>query len=217
MSQNISANTAMARNLWPCHACGQMHAASILPQGHMARCVRCDALLHSRIDQSLSKTWALVIAGLILYIPANLYPVMTITMMGRPQPSTILAGVQDLFTSGSWVVGLLVFCASIVVPLAKLLGLIYLLISVQARSTWRSRDRTRLHRVISMIGRWSMLDLFLLSILVALVKLGALATVEPGLGAVAFAAVVILTMLAAHSFDPRLIWDTPQSTQASTS
>ena len=199
--------TARASNQVRCHRCGQLHVARSAPSRHATHCARCATSLHGRIPNSVSNTWALVIAGLILYVPANLYPVMTIELYGQPQPSTIYTGVRDLFASGSWIVGLLVFAASIVVPLAKLLGLSFLLVTVQARSTWRPRDRTLLFRVIRTIGRWSMLDVFLLSILVALVKLGMIATITPGVGATAFAAVVIITMFAAESFDPRLMWD----------
>ncbi len=198
-----------------CHTCGLVHAARTLPPGHAAHCARCRVRLRKRVKNSVSKTWALVIAGLILYVPANLYPVMTIELFGQPQPSTIYTGVRELMANGMWLVALLVFAASIVVPLAKLLGLSYLLITVQARSVWRPRDRTLLYRVISVIGRWSMLDIFLLSILVALVKLGAIATIEPGMGATAFAAVVIITMFAATTFDPRLIWDIEEARQHS--
>ena len=156
---------------------------------------------------------ALVIAAFIFYIPANLYPVMTIELLGRPDPNTILTGVQELFQSGMWEIGLLVFSASILVPLLKLIGLSYLLLCV-----WRSRngarvdgkvrrDRTRLYRTIEFIGRWSMLDMFLVSMLVALVRFGAIASIEPGIGATSFALVVVITMFAAESFDPRLLWD----------
>lgn len=155
----------------------------------------------------ISKTWALVLTGFILYIPANLFPIMSLDILGSTQKETILSGVTELFQSGMWAIGLLVFCASITVPLLKLIGLSYLLISIQCGWIPRQRDRTRLYRVVEFVGRWSMLDVFLLSILVAVVNLGQVATIGPNIGSVFFAAVVITTMFAAHVFDPRLIWD----------
>lgn len=160
-----------------------------------------------RKPASIQRTWALVITALVLYIPANLLPIMTMDYMGNTEADTIFAGVKSLFASGMWLVGLLIFCASITIPLMKLLGLAFLLISVQGSWHWRLQDRTRLYRVINLIGRWSMLDVFLLSILVGLVQLGNIATIVPGLGAYAFASVVVITMFATRCFDPRLIWD----------
>ena len=176
-------------------------------------CPRCHATLHQRRPNSLTRTTALVIAGFILYVPANLYPVMTIELLGRPEPNTIFTGVKELFQSGMWEIGLLVFTASILVPLMKLVGLSYLLVGVyRARRGVRPsnklrRERTRLFRAIEFVGRWSMLDMFLLSMLVALVRFGAIASIDPGIGATSFAMVVVITMFAAASFDPRLIWD----------
>jgi paraquat-inducible protein A len=140
--------------------------------------------------------------------------VMTVISFGKGEPDTILSGVKALIEVGMWPVALLVFFASITVPVLKLIGLIYLLVSVQLRSTWRPRDRTAMFRVIEVVGRWSMVDIFMLSILVALVNLGSIAQIEPGAGAIAFAGVVILTMLASMSFDPRLIWDVQENHDA---
>ena len=170
-------------------------------------CPRCGASLHYRKPNSISRTWALIWAAIILYIPANVYPVMTVISFGKGSPDTILSGVKALAEHGMWPLALLVFFASITVPMAKLIGMIYLLLSVQRKSHWRPKDRTVLYRVTEVIGRWSMIDIFMISILVALVKLQAIATIEPGPGAISFAAVVVLTMFAAMSFDPRLIWD----------
>ncbi len=164
-------------------------------------------LVRPRKPASIQRTWALIIAALVLYVPANLLPIMRMDYMGNTEADTIFSGVQSLFASGMWIVGLLIFAASITIPLMKLIGLAFLLISIQGRWAWRLRDRTRLYRAIDLIGRWSMLDVFLLSILVALVKLGNIATIVPGYGAYCFAAVVVLTMFAARCFDPRLIWD----------
>jgi len=193
-----------------CHACDQV--CRLVPGGHV-QCPRCGAALHRRKPHSLARTWALVIAACILYVPANLLPVMTVTSFGQGEPDTILSGVKELIAAGMWPVALLVFFASITVPVLKIVTLIFLLVSVQRGSRWRPRDRTVLYRVIESVGRWSMVDIFMISILVALVNLGAIATILPGPGAIAFAAVVILTMIAAMSFDPRLIWDARERTR----
>jgi paraquat-inducible protein A len=172
-----------------------------------ARCPRCGAALARRKPNSLARTWALVIAAIVCYVPANVFPVMVVAGPGGSEADTILSGVQAMFAAGWFVVGGLIFFASITVPVLKLTILLGLLVSVQRRSRWRPRDRTRLYRVVEVVGRWSMLDMFVVSLTVALVQLGAVASVEPGIGASFFAAVVILTMFAASSFDPRLIWD----------
>ncbi len=187
-----------------CHGCHQLCRQDL---HELKTCERCGAGLHKRKPNSLAISWAMTIAACILYIPANLLPIMTVTQFGQGEPSTILGGVKLLLHAGMWPVAALVFFASIAVPVIKLTCLIYLLLSVQRRSTWRPRDRTILFRVVETVGRWSMVDIFMISILVALVSLGAIATVEPGAGAIAFAAVVIITMVAAMAFDPRLIWD----------
>ena len=197
-----------------CHACDQVVRAGA-PSHHVrVACPRCGAALHRRKPNSLARTWSLLLAACILYVPANLLPVMTVTSFGRGEPDTILSGVQALIAAGMWPVALLVFFASITVPVLKLTGLTFLLVSVQRRSAWRPRDRTLLYRIIESVGRWSMVDIFMISILVALVDLGSIATIEPGAGAVAFAAVVIITMLASMSFDPRLIWDRQETSHA---
>ena len=172
-----------------------------------ARCPRCDSRLRARKPDSLDRTWALLAAAAVLYIPANTLPVMTVISFGSGQPNTILSGVQELAARGMWPLAILVFFASITVPLLKLVGLSAMLLSVHRGARGRLRDRTRLYRVLVAIGRWSMIDIFMLSILVGLVRMGVLASVRPGLGAVSFCAVVILTMLAAMAFDPRLMWD----------
>jgi paraquat-inducible protein A len=172
-----------------------------------ADCPRCGAPLHSRKPNSIARTWALVLAAVVFYIPANVLPVTHTTSLGVVQSDTIMSGVIYFIHSGSWPIALVIFIASIFVPILKLLILSFLLISVQRRSQWRPVDRTRLYRITEAIGRWSMLDVFVVTILVALVHLGALATIEAGLGALFFAAVVVITMFAAEAFDPRLIWD----------
>ncbi len=198
--------TAAQLSLFNCHGCGKL---SRPPDGraHQLTCPRCSARLHLRKPNSLHRTWALVITAMILYLPANIYPIMTVKEFGHGDPHTILGGVIALLEVGSYVSALLVLFASVTVPLVKILGLIYLLLSVQCKWPWRPRDRTRWYRIIESVGRWSMIDVFMVSILVALVNLGVIAQVEPGLGAAFFCAVVIATMFAAGSFDPRLIWD----------
>ena len=189
-----------------CHVCGLVLDLSGTRKGQ-ATCPRCGAHMHHRKPDSLNRTWALVITAGILYIPANLFPVMTVISFGKGEPDTILSGVKVLIEANMWPLALLVFFASITVPMLKLLGLTFLLISVRRKSSWRLRDRTLLYRIIEFVGRWSMIDIFMISILIALVKLEAIATIEPGIGATSFAGVVILTMIASMMFDPRLMWD----------
>jgi paraquat-inducible protein A len=202
-----SSLTAARASLISCHACHQLsRMPAVLTHGD-AICPRCEAPLHLRKPNSISRTWALLIAAYILYIPANLLPVMTVISFGKGEADTILSGVKELIHAGMLPIALLVFFASITVPVLKLLSLTYLLLSVQYQSQWRPRERTKLYRITEVVGRWSMIDIFMISILIALVKLDAVATIEPGPGAISFASVVILTMFAAMSFDPRLIWD----------
>jgi paraquat-inducible protein A len=194
---------AAHRRLVMCERCSLLAPAG---NGH-GRCPRCSAALHARKPNSLSRTWALLIAAIVLYIPANAFPVMTVISFGRGQPDTILSGVKELFLHGMWPLALIVFFASIAVPVLKIVALSWLLVATQRKSRWRLRERTVLYRAIEFIGRWSMIDVFMISILVGLVQLGAVATIEPGVGVISFAAVVILTMFAAMAFDPRLMWD----------
>ena len=205
MSLAASLRTARQAGLLSCHTCGLLLQASTVP-GHLA-CPRCSTPVHSRKPQGLDRCAALTLTAAILYVPANVYPVMSVEFMGRGEPDTILSGVFKLLDHGNYAVAALVFFASVVVPLLKLVGLTYLNVSVRRRWQKRPRDRTVLYRIIEGVGRWSMLDIFMISILPALVKLGAVATIVPGIGATAFAAVVVITMFAAAAFDPRLIWD----------
>ncbi len=175
--------------------------------GHGASCPRCGAALHVRHPGSLERTWALVIAAALCYVPANALPVMTVTSLGKTQSDTILSGVVFLLTHGLWPLAAIVFTASIFVPIMKISILLLLLVSVHGSWEWRPVERTRLYRLTEAIGRWSMVDIYVVTILVALVHLGNLASIEAGAGAVFFGAVVVITMLAAESFDPRLIWD----------
>lgn len=170
-------------------------------------CPRCFAALHHRRPNSIHRTWALIIAACIFYIPANILPITHVVSFGKAQSDTILSGVVYFITSGMWPIALVIFIASILVPLFKLIILTGLLVSVHRKSAWRPRQRAQLYRMTEAVGRWSMLDIFVVTILVALVRLGSIASVEAGPGALFFAAVVVLTMFAVMSFDPRLIWD----------
>ncbi len=186
-----------------CEVCGLVSAAT--PDD--PRCPRCDTHLHTRKPDSISRTWALVIAAAVLYIPANYYPVLTVMQLGAGSPSTIIGGVEELLASRMYPLAALVFFASIAIPMLKLIGLVVMLVTTQTgRSGWL-RDRTRLYHTVRAVGRWSMIDIFMEALLGALVQFGSVVTIEPGVGAVAFCAVVILTILAAETFDPRLMWD----------
>jgi paraquat-inducible protein A len=194
-----------------CHSCHLLCRINFSQIGESLVCPRCGATLHHRKPNSLKRTWALVLAAFIFYIPANLLPVTVVTSLGKAQADTIMSGVIYFIGSGMWPVALVIFVASVLVPVLKLIILTYLLTSVQRKSTWRPKDRTRLYRITEVVGRWSMVDIFVVTILVALVNLGSLATIQAGPGAGFFAAVVVITMFAAMSFDPRLIWDAQES------
>ncbi len=197
--------TAARLGLLSCSVCGLLSrpAAGSLK----ADCPRCGEPLHVRKPESIKRTWAFIIAACIFYIPATIFPVMTTSTTFGGESDTILGGVILLWTTGSWPLALVVFIASFMVPLGKLVGLSFLLISVQSRAKWLTRWRTKLYRLIDIIGRWSMLDMFVVTLVVGMVQMQPLMWVTPEPGAVAFGAVVVLTMLAAQSFDPRLIWD----------
>lgn len=199
-------------HLISCHTCRLVSRIPDHTDKHQrAACPRCHATLHAREPDSVTRTWALTLAALVLYIPANLYPVLTVVQLGSGSPSTILGGVAELVSSGMYPLAALVFFASIAVPVLKLLGLMGLLICIQTRRTGRLRDRTQLYWIVNFVGRWSMIDIFMESLLGALVQFGSAVTIDPGFGAVAFAGVVVITMFAAEGFDPRLMWDAAQS------
>ena len=181
--------------------------------GNPGHCPRCGAALAWRRHNSVQYTWALIIAAAICYIPANVLPVLSTTAFGATESDTIMGGVIFLYASGSWPLALIVFVASVMIPLGKLLALAYLLITVKRGSIANMHDRTRIYYLVEFVGRWSMLDVFVDAFVVALVQLQPLMSVEPGLGVVFFMVVVVLTMLAAQSFDPRLIWDAASERQ----
>ena len=187
-----------------CHVCGNVCTA---PRRHKAGCPRCGSALHRRKPNVYAKTWAYLLAALILYIPANTLPVMFTGTLGRGTESTILEGVVEFWENGSWGVALVIFIASVAVPSIKFLVLGTLLVTCQRRSDWATAQRARLYRFVELIGYWSMLDVIVVALVSALVHFGALSSAAPRLGIVFFGFVVVLTMLAAMSFDPRLIWD----------
>jgi len=198
-------NSAAGQGLYSCHVCNLVSRRERVPG--TARCPRCGASLHFRKPGSVSRCWALLIAAYILYIPANLLIIMETGSLFSYRKDTIISGVVELWRSGSWEIAIIVFIASVMIPLLKLISLTLLLVSVQRRSSWHPKQRTHLYRLLELVGRWSMLDIYVVTLLAALVQLGSMATVKAGPAALAFGAVVALTMLASMQFDPRLIWD----------
>ena len=197
--------TAREAGLVACQRCGQVH-----PQGTPV-CVRCEGRLQSRDTQSIQRVWAWLIAGMIAYIPANIYPMLLTNTLVEHSESTIIGGAVDLAHHGSWGIAFIVFFASVVIPIGKFLAIIYLALSVQNRSISNPHGRHKAYELVEFIGRWSMIDVFVVAILSALVQLNTVATINPGIAAVSFAISVIFTMLSALSFDSRLIWDTDRT------
>jgi len=170
-------------------------------------CPRCGLRLHTRKPDALMRTLALMIAGFVLYIPANTYPMSTDSQLGQLVPHRIIDGIVELYRAGLWPLGILIFCTSIAIPFLKLAGLGWFLASIYRRSGRRLRTKTRLYRLIHEIGRWSNTDVFTIAVFVPLLQFGALASAHAATGATAFILVVVLTMLATRAFDPRLMWD----------
>lgn len=204
--------SAVRSGMIGCHACGQVQAREAAARGRPPqRCARCGATLHARNPDSIRRTWALLIAAAILYIPANLLPVLHTASLFGNEDDTIMSGVVYFWVSGDWPLAVIVFVASILVPMLKLSVLALLAWTTQRGSDWRPLERTKLYRIVERIGRWSMLDVFVVTLTVALVRFKSLAVITAGWGALAFACVVVLTMMAALQFDPRLIWDCAQT------
>jgi paraquat-inducible protein A len=197
--------SAMALGLQRCEGCALVSRPPA-PAG-ASRCPRCGEPLEFRKPLSLQRTWAYVIAAAVCYVPANLLPVLSTTTAAGAESDTILQGVVLLWSPTGWPLSLIVLIASIMIPSAKIVALAYLLLSVQRRWLGQPEQRTRMYRVVRFVGRWSMVDVFVDTFTAALVQLQPLMSVVPGPGLVFFAAVVVLTMLAVESFDPRLIWD----------
>ena len=202
---NQSVITGADAHIVGCHGCGLAHKAA--PDAHGLVCRRCGLPLHFRKPDSLNRSWALLIASYILIIPANVLPVMESNTLSGREDDTIMSGVIYLWTSGSQALSAILFIASILIPITKLLTLTYLLISVRQRSVWQPKVRTQMYRILEAVGRWSMIDIYVAAMLTALVQFGNIMSINVGAGAIAFGAVVVLTMLAAESFDPRLLWD----------
>ena len=196
-----SHGSAGRQGLLLCHHCGKTQPVS------SANCVRCEMPVHVRNVNSIQRAWAYLITAIVLYLPANLLPIMSTTFLGKTSSDTILSGVVTLWEYGSYPIAMVIFIASVLIPLAKLFVLGWLCYMVQNKSALLLRERTLLYRITEFIGRWSMIDVFVVAILVSLVHLGNLMTIYPGPAALSFAGMVIATMLAATSFDPRLIWD----------
>lgn len=189
-----------------CPTCGLLQRVGTLRPGTIAECVRCGDVVFQMKSGSLARTAALSLAALILYVPANLYPIMRMNLHGAYSESTIWDGCVTLFKSDQWFAAVVVFMASIVIPLFKLAGLFTLVVTARRAGYIGHRWQARVHRFIEAIGPWALLDVFLMAILVALVKLEQLATILPGPGLAAFTGVVVLTILASASFEPKLIW-----------
>jgi len=208
---SLAASSAMQVGLQSCGGCGLVSRPA--PNEEVGRCPRCDEALAFRKPASLQRTWAYVIAAAVCYIPANVLPVLNTTTATGTSSDTILQGVVLLWSPTGWPLSLIVLIASIMIPSAKIIALGYLLITVQRGSAKNNEQRVRVYRTVEFIGRWSMVDVFVDTFTAALIQLQPLMSVEPGPGLVFFAAVVVLTMLAAESFDPRLIWDAANSSE----
>jgi len=195
--------TAAGLGLMSCHHCGTVWRNAAEGEA----CARCGTHLHRRKPQSIQRTWAYLIAACIMYVPANMLPVMITKSLLGSQDDTILSGVIYFWVSGAYGLAAIIFIASFLVPLFKLSALVLLNITAQRRSSWRQLERAKLYRILEVIGRWSMLDVFVVALLAGLVRIQGFAEITAGVGIAAFGAVVVLTMLASLSFDPRLTWD----------
>jgi paraquat-inducible protein A len=193
--------TARDLGLASCHSCGAVYSLS------EPRCERCGAALHSRKPLSLQRTWAYLLVGIFAYIPANALPIMNTKWLGGSSSDTIMSGVMALADSGSLFVALVVFVASVCIPVLKFIIILWLTLSLQFGWQWSEKQTHRLHVLIELIGRWSMIDVFVVAVLAALIQLGVFLSITPGSGIVAFALSVVFTMLAATAIDPRLLWD----------
>jgi paraquat-inducible protein A len=201
---------ALEHGLGTCPVCHQMVKVTSAEGKRIAICPRCNSEVHPRVPNSIQQTWALVIASIVFYIPANLLPMMHVHTFAGVESDTILSGVIYFFETGSYLIAFVIFVASIIVPVIKLFILVYLLISVQKASSLRKKERLKLYRLTEIIGRWSMVDVYVVGVMVALVHFGGLTEIKAGEGANFFLLVVIVTMFAAMRFDSRLIWDTKE-------
>lgn len=199
--QRYSVGSAAEKGLVSCRRCHQLSPITTL------ECPRCYANLNVRVEQSIQKTLALLITAVLFYIPANLLPIMVTTLLGNQIESTILSGVILFFDQGAYFVASVIFIASIIIPVAKMIAILWLCLSVKSAHSIKKDELMTLYRITEFIGKWSMIDVFVVAILVALVQIGNLMSIKPGLAALSFAIVVILTMISARCFDSRLLWD----------
>lgn len=184
-----------------CHCCGKLSAV------RLGRCPRCATPLHLRKPHSLARTWALLAAAAAFYVPAMALPVMRVSGIGGGEDSTIMSGVVTFWQTGSYPVAIIIFTASVLIPILKVVALVWLCLAASGRASGSPRSLALTYHVTELVGRWSMVDVFVVAILACLVRLGSVMTITPGPAALSFAAVVILTMFSAMSFDPRLLWD----------
>lgn len=193
--------SARQQNLVSCHTCQRVSSAE------ESRCPRCHSALHSRKPDSLARCLAFALTGILAYLPANFFPIMVVTQLGTPQENTILGGVATFWELKAYPVAITIFIASVMIPALKFIALGFLCAAASGHLALNPRSANRMYYLTELVGRWSMVDLFVVAILVGLIQLGNLMSIQPGVAAIAFGLMVILTMLAAHAFDPRLIWD----------
>lgn len=193
--------TALEKNLAACHVCEKVSSIEL------HQCPRCHSALHARKTDSIQRCLAYGIAGIIAYIPANLYPIMFVTQLGSEEKSTILGGVATFWQSRAYPVAIIIFIASVMIPGLKFLSLGYLCAAAKGLVKLNPKRANRIYWLTELVGRWSMVDVFVVAILVGLIQMGNLMTIRPGAAAIAFGLMVILTMFSAHAFDPKLIWD----------
>lgn len=205
---NKSIIRAKDRGLVSCHICDQIVR---LDEQTRAHCPRCHSAVHFRKHNSINRAWAFLISAFIMYIPANTEAIMITGALGRQSSDTILSGILYFLAQGEWPLALVIFSASVLLPLLKILAIAYLLISVRRTNKRRQKEKTRLYLIAEIMGRWSMVDVFVVALLAALIQMGELSSIEPGPAGLAFAAMVILTMFSAMAFDPKLIWDQPEN------
>jgi paraquat-inducible protein A len=199
------------KDLSACKTCGQVHAGEPLKPGMVGKCSRCGSAVAQHTSYSLHWTAALSLSALILYVPANVFPILRLEMYGASSENTVWSGCERLFRDGDWGIAVIVFLASILIPLLKLTSLFTLVTFSRFKIPWWKRQRYWMYRFVDSIGRWAMLDVFVVAILVSLVKLQRMATIIPGKGLIAFTGVVVLTLFASVAFDPQLIWETRES------
>ncbi len=207
MRRNIAQdNIIQARDvgLASCHVCDQVVQLDDMPD---ALCPRCHSNVHYRKHDSINRAWAFLISAFIMYIPANTEAIMITGTLGQQSSDTILSGILYFLAHGDWPLALVIFSASVLLPLLKIIAIAYLLISVQRGNNYRQKQKTRLYLIAEIMGRWSMVDVFVVALLAALIQMGELSSIEPGPAGMAFASMVILTMFSAMAFDPKLIWD----------